>query len=318
MKKPSAIFLDKASVYPDDLDFSSLEKVASWQWFDNANPAEIRHSLQHAEVLVSNKVVIDNRVIADCRNLKLICVAATGVNNIDVVAAKQREILVCNVRAYATSSVVQHVFSLILALNRKLYSYNRSVTAGDWSRSEFFCYFGEPISELQGQTIGIIGFGELGRAVAKVARCFGMHVLLARRDTSDEREGRTDLNVLISSADIVSLHCPLNEDNHHMISSAEFAMMKPDAMLINTARGGLVDETALLQALEKKQIAAAALDVLEQEPPSVNNALLDYRSENLIITPHIAWASRESRQRLVDEIAENISAYVGGNARNIV
>jgi glycerate dehydrogenase len=318
MNKPSAIFLDKASVYPDDLDFSLLKKEASWQWFDNVNPHEIQHSLQHAEILVSNKVVINSQVIAGCRKLKLICVAATGVNNIDLVAAKQREIYVCNVRAYATSSVVQHVCSLILELNRKLFSDKRSVTAGDWSRSEFFCYFGEPISELQGKTIGIIGYGELGRAVAEVARCFGMHVLLARRDASDEREGRIDLNVLLSRADIVSLHCPLSEDNHHMISSAEFAMMKPDAILINTARGGLVDEIALLLALEKKQIAAAALDVLEEEPPSVNNALLDYRAENLIITPHIAWTSRESRQRLVDEIAENIMAYRQGRARNIV
>jgi glycerate dehydrogenase len=328
MNKPSAIFLDKASVYPGDLDFSALEAAASWQWFDNVTPGEIRHSLLDAEILVSNKVVINSQLIADCRRLKLICVAATGVNNIDLVAARQRGINVCNVRAYATSSVVQHVFSLILALNRKLFSYKRSVTTGDWSHSEFFCYFGEPISELQGKTIGIIGYGELGRAVAKVARCFGMKVIIARRHAAGARQGpgsdpgpedgRVDMDVLLSQADVLTLHCPLTEDNRHLLGEGEFARMKPDAILLNTARGGLVDEAALLHALETKQIGAAALDVLEEEPPAIDNVLSNYQADNLIITPHIAWASRESRQRLLDEIAENIMAYRQGIARNIV
>lgn len=318
MQKPSALFLDKASLYPDDLDFSSLEEVADWQWFDNVNPGDIKHSLKDAEILVSNKVLIDSEVIANSKRLRLISVAATGVNNIDLAATKQRGIQVCNVRGYATSSVVQHVFSLILSLNRKLVSYQRSVANGDWSHSDFFCYLGEPISELEGKTIGIVGYGELGKAVAKVARCFGMKVLLARRDTADKREGRIDLDMLLSQADVVTLHCPLTETNRNLIGEKEFSLMKPDAMLINTARGGLVDEAALLQALEKQQITAAALDVLEEEPPAADNALLDYQSDNLIITPHIAWASRESRQRLVDEIAENIRSYLDGRPRNIV
>jgi glycerate dehydrogenase len=318
MQKPLALFLDKASLYPDDLDFSSLEEVADWQWFDNVNPGDIEHSLKDAEILVSNKVLIDSEVIANSEQLRLICVAATGVNNIDLAATKQWDIQVCNVRGYATSSVVQHVFSLILSLNRKLVSYQRSAANGDWSQSDLFCYFGEPVSELEGKTIGIVGYGELGKAVAKLARCFGMKVLLARRDTADKREGRIDLDMLLSQADVVTLHCPLTETNRNLIGEKEFSLMKPDAILINTARGGLVDEAALLQALEKQQIAAAALDVLEEEPPSVNNTLLDYQSDNLIITPHIAWASRESRQRLVNEIAENIKAYQQGRPRNIV
>ncbi len=322
MKKPSAVFLDKASLYPDDLDFFVLEEVASWQWFDNANPGDVQHSLEEAEILVTNKILIDREVIENSQQLKLICVAATGVNNVDLETAGQRDIQICNVRAYATPSVVQHVFSLVLALNRKLISYRDSVINGDWSRSEFFCYFDEPISELGGKTLGIIGYGELGQAVAKVAKCFGMNVLIVHShnagDSADLREKRVDLDVLLSQADVVTLHCPLTENNRHLISENEFVMMKPDAILINTARGGLVDERALLHALERNQIGAAALDVLEEEPPSANNVLINYQADNLIITPHIAWASRDSRQRLVNEIAKNIQAYLQGQPRNIV
>ena len=322
MTKPSALFLDRASLYPDDLDFSLLQEVADWQWFDNVQPADIRHSLEDAEILVSNKVIINSEVIENSPCLKLICVAATGINNVDLAAAKQSGIQVCNVRAYATSSVVQHVFSLLLALNRKLAPYNRSVSDGEWSRSDYFCYFGEPISELEGKTMGIIGYGELGQAVAKVARCFGMEVLLAERNYTNaaivSNEGRVPLNELLSTSDVVTLHCPLTQDNHHMINGKSFAMMKNDAILINTARGGLVDEAALLKALDENQIAAAALDVLEQEPPSINNAMLSYSSDTLIITPHIAWASRESRQRLIDQVAENIGAHQQGSPRNLV
>jgi len=320
--KPSALFLDKASLYPGDLDFSLLQEVADWQWFDNAQPADIRHSLEDAEILVTNKVIIDSEVIENSPCLKLICVAATGVNNVDLAAAKQSGIQVCNVRAYATSSVVQHVFSLILALNRKLIPYRKSVSNGDWSRSDYFCYFGEAISELEGKTIGIIGFGELGKAVAKVASCFGMEVLLAERNYTngamDSNEARGPLNEQLSKSDVVTLHCPLTQDNHHMINSEAFTTMKNDAILINTARGGLVDESALLKALDENQITAAALDVLEQEPPSINNAMLAHTSDKLIVTPHIAWASRESRQRLVNDIAENIRAYQQGSPRNLV
>jgi len=318
MNKTTALFLDRASLFPDDLDFNELEAVASWQWFDNANLNDIQHCLADAEIIVSNKKVIGSEVMDCCPRLRLICVAATGVNNVDTEAARQRDIKVCNVRAYATSSVAQHVFSLILSLNRKLFSYREAVINGQWSRSDYFCYFGQPVSDLEGKIIGIIGYGELGHAVAAIARCFGMEVLIAKRDDKDSREGRVELNTLLSDADIVSLHCPLTETNYHMISASQLSLMKPEAILVNTARGGLVDETALLQALQDKQIAAAALDVLEQEPPAVNHALLNHALDNLIITPHIAWASRESRQRLVNEIAKNIQAFQQGQERNIV
>ncbi|MCK5394447.1 MAG: D-2-hydroxyacid dehydrogenase [Gammaproteobacteria bacterium] len=322
MTKPLALFLDRASLFPEDLDFSALDDVADWQWFDNAVVTDIQHTLDKAEIIVTNKVQISRDVIESCTQLKLICVAATGVNNIDIEAARQNDITICNVRAYATASVVQHVFSLILSLNRKLFQYKKAVLDGEWSRSEFFCYFGDPVSDLDGKTLGIIGYGELGKAVAKVAKCFGMNVLIANShkagNQADARENRVDLKILLASSDIVTLHCPLTENNYHMIGEQEISTMKTDSILINAARGGLVDEKALLHALQSKQIAAAALDVLEEEPAAVNNALINYRNDNLIITPHIAWASRESRQRLVNEIAKNIQAHQNGALRNIV
>lgn len=322
MNKPLAVFLDKASLYPDDLDFSSLDNVARWQWFDNVNVSDVQHCVEDAEIIVTNKVLLDRGTIESSKQLKLICVAATGINNIDIEAAKQQGVKVCNVRAYATPSVVPHVFSLILSLNRKLFSYKESVINGDWSQSDFFCYFAEPINELEGRTIGIIGYGELGHAVAKIAKCFGMKVLIAHSHKAggdtDSPEERVDLNTLLSASDVVSLHCPLTENNRHMISENELALMKSDAILINAARGGLIDEKALLYALENKQIGAAALDVLEEEPPSVNNSLTCYQANNLIVTPHIAWASRQSRQRLINEIAKNIQVHQQGQSRNIV
>jgi len=317
MSLPTALFLDKASVYPQDLDFSSLEKVANWQWFDLVNINDVHHSLQTAEILVSNKVVLDESAFQYCANLKPICVAATGVNNVDLRAATRHNIKVCNVRAYATASVVQHVFSLILSLNRKLQSYQHSVQKGDWTHSDFFCYFGEPISDLENKTLGIIGFGELGKAVAKVAETFGMRVLIAKRNAEDGRSGRVDLSQLLAESDIVSLHCALSDENYYLIDKDELAMMKPGAMLINTARGGLINESALLEALHEKKIIAG-LDVLEQEPPAVNHKLSNYSGDNLILTPHIAWASVQSRQRLIDEIAKNIECYQHGEDRNQV
>lgn len=318
MNKPSALFLDKASLFPDDLDFALLNDVASWQWFDNANVGDIKHGLESAEIIVTNKVMISKQVIDYCKQLKLICVAATGVNNVDVDAAKKKNINVCNVSAYATASVAQHVFALVLSLNRKLFSYKNAVKKGNWSQSSYFCYFGETISDLQGKTLGIIGYGELGQEVAKIARCFGMKVSIAKRNETDTRDGRLDLTSLLSTSDVVSLHCPLTKINRHMIAAKELAVMKPEAMIINTARGGLIDESALLHALENNIIGAAALDVLEQEPPSVNHKLVNYQVDNLIITPHIAWASRESRQRLLNEITKNIQAYLQGQPRNLV
>ena len=326
LTQPQALFLDKASLYPDDLDFSSLENIAQWEWFDNAavSDVEAQACFQQAEILVSNKAMIDRAVIASCKKLKLICVAATGVNNVDLVAAQEYGIKVCNVRAYATASVTQHVFSLILSLNRKLSSYKESAINGDWSQSEFFCYFGDPISDLENKVLGIIGYGELGKAVEKVALSFGMDVLIAKshraKNNVTKANKRVDVKTLLARSDVVSLHCPLTKNNQHMIAANEFSIMKKSAVIINTARGGLIDESALLTALKNNEIAGAGLDVLGQEPPEKNNALISYaqNAKNLIITPHIAWASQQARQNLVNQIAENIRAYQIGQARNLV
>ena len=314
-----AAFLDLASVHRDDLDLSRLISVADeWLWLDNITESELANVLCDVDVVVSNKIVLGADQLQQANHLKLICVAATGTNNIDLEAAKLTGINVCNVQAYATASVVQHVFSLLLSLTTHQREYTSDVQKGLWSKSEFFCLLDHPIRELQGKTLGIIGYGELGKAVAKVAEAFGMRVLLAKRDEQDQREGRLSLNELLPQIDVLSLHCPLTEDNLGLIGEHELALMKADAVLINTARGGLVDETALLDALQHKRLGAAALDVLEQEPPASSHALIDANLKNLIITPHVAWASVESRQRLIDEVAKNISAFAEGVPRNVV
>jgi glycerate dehydrogenase len=319
VKLDNAVFLDLSSVRPCDLDLSTLESVVRhWCWHDQIAAAEMPAALADAEVLVSNKVWLGAEQLAMAPKLKLVCIAATGTNNIDLLAAAQRDIQVCNVRAYATPSVVQHVFAMLLSLSTQLDAYRESVRNGGWSRSPFFCLFGEPIRELRGRALGIVGYGELGRAVAGVAEAFGMRVLLAARDESDTRAGRVPLHELLPQIDVLSLHCPLTDANRHLIGANELALMKADAVLINTARGGLVDEAALLAALHNRRLGGAAVDVLEKEPPAEGNALIDANLPNLIVTPHIAWSSRESRQRLIDEIALNISAFAGGNIRNQV
>lgn len=319
MPLPQAVFLDFASLHPDDLDATCLSDMAlDWQWRNNTAEMEIADVIAPAEVVITNKVVLGEKDLLQAKNLKLICVAATGVNNIDVVAAKKQGITVCNVQAYATPAVVQHVFTLLLALTTRLEQYQQDVFNGNWSRSEFFCLLDYPIRELRGLTFGIVGYGELGRSVAKLAECFGMEVLIAKRNKEDVRKGRLDLHDMFPRVDVLSLHCPLTEDTHGLIGKQELALMKADALLINTARGGLVDEGALLDALRTNRLAGAGLDVLEREPPLADSPLINNKPDNLIITPHTAWASRESRQRLINEVAKNIEAYQQGATRNIV
>lgn len=314
-----AVFLDLESIQRNDLDLSSLESaVPDWLWFDNTNEAEISQALAEADVVVCNKVVLAEKQLKNTNGLKLICVAATGTNNVDLSVAKSLGIPVCNVRGYATASVVQHVFSMLLALTTHLDEYKQSVQSGQWSRSEHFCLLDFPIRELQGKTLGIVGYGELGKAVSKVAEAFGMHVLISKRNLSDNRAERLPLHELIQKVDVLSLHCPLNEETKNLIGEKELSLMKKDAILINAARGGLVNESALLDVLNSKTIGGAGIDVLEQEPPDNNHPLLQAGIPNLIVTPHIAWASVESRQRLIDEIAKNIKAFKAGTPRNLV
>jgi len=312
------IFLDIDTVDRGDLDLGSLQATLPEWTFKTTGTGEARELPMQADVLVSNKVILDADTINSTENLKLICIAATGTNNADIAAANERGITICNVRSYATASVVEHVFSMILCLTRSLPQYMQDVERGRWVHSDTFCMLDHPIRELAGQTLGIIGYGEIGHAVAVMGQAFGMTVLVAERRGAPPRHGRTPFHEVLSHADIVSLHCPLTEDTHKLIGSAELTRMKRDAILINVARGGIVDESDLSDALQSGQIGGAGIDVLTEEPPRSGNPLLSLSHPNLIVTPHIAWASRNSRQRLVNETAANIRAFLAGNPRNIV
>lgn len=316
----SGVFLDKFSLDRGDLDLSALEaSLPDWTFYDETGPSQVHERIKDAEVVISNKVMLDWSALNSAKSLKLICIAATGTNNVDLVTAKELGIRVCNVRSYATPSVVQHVFGLILALSTHLNSYQKAVEEGLWQKSTQFCLLDYPIKEIAGKKLGIVGYGELGKAVTRVAIAFGMQVLIAQRPGTDTlEEGRLHLNELLGTVDVLSLHCPLTEATRGLIGVAELALMKKEAILINTARGGIVDEAALADALRSGQLGGAGVDVLSEEPPVDENPLLQDNIPNLIVTPHIAWASRESRQRLIDELEKNIQAWRSGNIRNDV
>lgn len=312
------VFLDTGSLVAGvedhgDLDFAAINALpVDWHYHTSTEPDVVVERLQGAQVAVTNKVVLDAAQLARLPDLKLVAVAATGVNNVDLDAARRQNTQVCNVTGYATPSVVQHVFMLILALLRQLPAYREAVGEGRWQQSRHFCLLDYRIEELQNKTLGIIGHGELGQAVARMGEAFGMRCLIARRNADDQRAGRLALTELLQKADIVSLHCPLTGETRHLIGAEQLALMKPGALLINTARGGIVDELALYEALREGHLGGAGVDVLAQEPPAVDSPLLSAQLNNLIVTPHIAWASRAARQRLLDQVADNIAAYLDG------
>jgi glycerate dehydrogenase len=314
-----AVFLDLATVDCGDVDLSPLESAyGGWEYHEATAPQETAERIRGRELVVSNKVLLDREILKQASSLKLVCIAATGTNNVDLEAARELGIAVTNVAGYSTPSVVQQVFSLILALTTRLLEHNSLVSSGAWSRSSQFCLLDLPFREIAGKRFGIIGYGTLGKAVAQVAKSFGMEVLLAQRPGSDAQPGRVPLDELLTIADIISLHCPLTEQTRGLIGVRELHLMKNDALLINTARGGIVDEEALAAALRNGAIGGAGVDVLTQEPPPESNPLLDPDTPNLLVTPHIAWASSESRQRLVEEIGRNIRAFLAGETRNRV
>jgi glycerate dehydrogenase len=314
-----AVFLDLASVDRGDLDLAALRRVAaSWATYAQT-PAELTAArIGDAMVVVTNKVVVDRAVMTACPGLRLICVAATGTNNVDLEAARERGIAVCNVTGYATPSVVQHVFALMLALTTRLAEHAAAAQDGRWAASDLFCVLDFPFRELAGKTLGIVGYGELGRGVARVAEAFGMSVLVAQRPGGSPQQGRLPLDELLARSDVVTLHVPLAENTRGLIGERELALMRPDALLINTARGGIVDEAALIAALRAGRLGGAGVDVLAIEPPRSGSPLLEGPPPNLIVTPHVAWAGREARQRLLDEVALNIRAFNEGRERNRV
>jgi glycerate dehydrogenase len=314
-----AVFLDLASVDRGDLDLAGLRRVAaSWATYAQT-PAELTAArIGDAVVAVTNKVVVDRAVMTACPGLRLICVAATGTNNVDLEAARERGIAVCNVTGYATPSVVQHVFALMLALTTRLAEHAAAAQDGRWAASDLFCVLDFPFRELAGKTLGIVGYGELGRGVVRVAEAFGMSVLVAQRPGRSPQQGRLPLDELLARSDVVTLHVPLADNTRGLIGERELALMRPDALLIDTARGGIVDEAALSAALRAGRLGGAGVDVLAVEPPRGGSPLLENPPPNLIVTPHVAWASRESRQRLLDGVALNIRAFSEGRERNRV
>ncbi|PTN13004.1 2-hydroxyacid dehydrogenase [Nitrosomonas aestuarii] len=306
----SAVFLDFGSVTRGDMDCTALEQTISpWRYYDETDADQVAKRISDAEVVVCNKFSLNREIIASAHRLKLICIAATGYNNIDLVTAAERNVPVCNVRGYATPSVVQHVFMLMLNLACNFEEYRQLVNNGQWQVSRHFCPLDYNIEELSGKVLGIIGYGELGKAVSEVARAFGMEILIAEHKNKSVRPGRAAFDEVVRQADFITLHCPLLNETRNLISRRELDLMKPSAYLINTARGAIVNEADLLGSLSTGRIAGAGLDVLQEEPPANGNRLLRYQQPNLIITPHVAWASRESRQRLLNQIANNIHNF---------
>ncbi|MBQ5947054.1 D-2-hydroxyacid dehydrogenase [Massilia sp. ST3] len=310
------VFLDRDSLIAD------VRKPAfAHAWEDHAATAEqdVVERLRGASVAVTNKVPLRAAAIAQLPELKMVAIAATGSDNVDLAACRERGIVVSNIRNYSTVSVPEHCFALLLALRRNLRAYIADVEAGQWERSTRFCLLDHPIGDLAGSRLGIVGYGALGKQVAHLARAFGMEVCATSRSPiADPGVLQLELDELLRTASVISLHLPLTEQTRHLIGARELGLMRRDALLINTARGGLVDEAALAEALREGRIGGAGFDVLSKEPPAPDNPLLRLRLPNFILTPHVAWASGGAMQRLADMLIDNIEAWEAGQPRNLL
>jgi len=311
------VFLDEGTLTLGDVDFAPLEALGDYVSYAGSTADEATERAAGAEIVIVNKVPVTVELLNGLDRLRMVSVVATGYNNVDLAAARRKGVRVCNVSGYAGFSVTQHTFALILNLVTKACVYHQDIVAGDWARAGSFNLLTYGTFELAGKRIGIIGFGAIGRRVARVAEAFGMTVLVNDiAPVADSERENTDLDTLLRESDVVTIHCPLTERTRGLIGRAELRKMKPTAILINTARGGIVDEDALAESLNAGRLAGAGVDVLSEEPPRDNPLLNDVR--NIILTPHSAWSTREARQRLIDETAENIKAFLTGEERNIV
>ena len=299
------VILDGATAKGKELDFDFLNQFGDVTYYDTTRNEDVLSRAKDADILVINKIVMDKDMLAECKNLKLITILATGYNIVDIEAAKALGITVCNVPYYSTNSVAQLTFAFILDFACKLSLHTQSVARGDWQNCKDFAYTLDTLHELSGKTLGIIGYGSIGKKVAQIGKAFGMNVLIATRTPV---EGCVSKEEVFKNADFVTLHCPLNEQSKRMINENSLALFKPTAYLINTARGGLIDENALAAALNSGKIAGAALDVLTSEPPKADNPLI--HAKNCIITPHMAWASLEARVRLLHATEDNVRAFL--------
>jgi len=295
-------------------------KVAhEWVDFDRTDPSDICERLEPATIAVTNKIKLQERDLAQTPQLKFIAITATGYDNIDLAYCRKRGIQVSNVPGYARQSVPEHVMMLMLALRRNLPAYEKAVKNGRWQHSPQPTVNDIPVEDLRGSTLGLIGYGDLAKGVETLARAFGMKILVAdHKGVSVVRPGRVAFDQVLCQADVISIHTPLNDQTRNMIGTPELALMKPTALLINTARGGLVEEKALADALRAGRLGGAGIDVLSAEPPKESNPLLDLHLPNLIVTPHIAWTSRQAQEKLAEEVILNIEAFVNGNPRNLV
>lgn len=310
------VFLDFKTVDQQDLDFSVLTSTLSdWELFERTSFDQVVERIKDAQIIVTNKVPITADCLAQTPQLKCILVAATGCDHIDLVKAREMGVTVCNVAGYSTASVIQQTIGFLIGMASRLVDYHQLVKEGAWSQSTQFCLQNYQTEELAGKTLGIVGYGAIGKGVADVAKALGMKVLIAKR-SEDTREGRVPLMDLLPEVDALTLHCPLTTQTRNMIDALALSKMKRGALLVNVARGGLVDEQALAQALLSGHLGGAAVDVLSTEPPLATHPLLAQPIPRLIVTPHVAWATRESRQRLLEEIVLNLHAFLKHQPRN--
>lgn len=313
---PKIVFLDRATV---SVALPPLEVPHEWYEYPADCAGKTIERLQGAHVVIANKAVISADVLRAVPTLKLVAVAATGYNNVDVAACQARGVTVCNVRDYAGIGVTEHCLMLMLALRRQLLAYRARLMAGDWQKAPGFCLQSPLLHDLSGSQLTIVGSGALGQSLAAAAQALGMRCVFAeRKGATTIRPGHVAFTDALKQADVVSLHCPLTPQTQNLIGAEEFALMKRNALLINTARGGIVDEDALLAALQCGQIAGAGVDVLREEPPRQGNPLLDVDLPNLIVTPHVAWASVETVENLAAQLIGNVAAFLQGQARNVV
>lgn len=315
----NVVFLDRDTISPET-ELRALPFEHTLTLYDRTRPEQVGERIADADIVLVNKVRLGHEEIAAAPRLKMIALAATGSDNVDLAACNERGIVVSNIRGYAVRSVPEHVFALIFALRRSIVAYHQSVQAGRWQEAAQFCYFDYPIKDLRGSTLGIVGAGALGQSVAQIGRALGMRVLFAAH------KGRTDMGALytpfetvLAESDVITLHCPLNAHTHHLLSTEEFGKMARKPLIINTARGALVDDHALSAALRGGQIAGAGVDVTVPEPPPADHPLMSLLDlPNFILTPHVAWASAEAIQALADQLIDNVAAFAEGKPRNIV
>ncbi|MBI4998596.1 MAG: D-2-hydroxyacid dehydrogenase [Rhodocyclales bacterium] len=310
------VFLEKDSIH------ATVRRPSfphAWTEYNKTAPEEMFDRLKDATIAITNKVKLPGELLARLPKLRLIAEAATGTDNIDLAWCREHQLPVTNIRGYAVDTVPEHVLMLLLALRRQLPAYRADVAAGKWQQSAMFCLFGAPIRDLRGSSLGIFGRGSLGQGTARLAEAFGMRILWGEhKGATSVRDGYVSFATVLAEADAISLHCPLNDRTRGMIGAAELRAMKQDAVIINTARGGLVDEAALVRALKEGWIAGAGFDVLTTEPPKEGNPLLEADLPNLIVTPHVAWSSANAMQALADQLIDNMEAFVRGEARNRV